>query len=334
MNPFTSSPRRSLRSVLIVLVGFVVVGFLWRTTGQGLTTVAFVEDTENTRPPKVPKAFVVASFQKDDVNWVSEHFPDWEINRYVVDNPSAQFTVPKNKGRESMVYLTYIIDNYDKLPDLMVFMHANRYQWHNDDPLYDGVPMLKNLQLPYLLSQGYANLRCVWTLGCPSEMNLEETNVDKSKTTWLAYPRAFKELFPNETLPKVVGVACCAQFSLTRSKIRERPIEDYKRYRQWLLDTPLEDHISGRVLEYSWHFIFGKEYVHCPNAKDCYCNIFGFCNLECGEKGKCGERWPFPPSSSLPDGWPGVGWKGEVRDQTVLASLRGVAVLAGNTSNT
>lgn len=84
----------------------MVVGFLWRSTGKGVTTVAFVEDTENTRPPKVPKAFVVASFQKDDVNWVSEHFPDWEINRYVVDNTSAQFTVPKNKGRESMVYLT------------------------------------------------------------------------------------------------------------------------------------------------------------------------------------------------------------------------------------
>ena len=30
----------------------------------------------------------------------------------------------------------YIIDNYDTLPDVMVFIHSLRYQWHNDDPLY------------------------------------------------------------------------------------------------------------------------------------------------------------------------------------------------------
>lgn len=29
-----------------------------------------------------------------------------------------------------------MIDSYDNLPDVMVFMHNGRYQWHNDDPLY------------------------------------------------------------------------------------------------------------------------------------------------------------------------------------------------------
>lgn len=32
--------------------------------------------------------------------------------------------------------LRYIIDNYDSLPDVVVFMHSGRYQWHNDDPIY------------------------------------------------------------------------------------------------------------------------------------------------------------------------------------------------------
>lgn len=30
----------------------------------------------------------------------------------------------------------YIIDNYEAFPDLMVFIHGERYQWHNDDPTY------------------------------------------------------------------------------------------------------------------------------------------------------------------------------------------------------
>ena len=35
---------------------------------------------------------------------------------YVTDNPSAPLTVPKNKGREAMVYLTHIINHYSNLP--------------------------------------------------------------------------------------------------------------------------------------------------------------------------------------------------------------------------
>lgn len=34
-----------------------------------------------------------------------------------------------------------MIDNYDHLPDLTVFIHAARYQWHNDDPLYGTTPL-------------------------------------------------------------------------------------------------------------------------------------------------------------------------------------------------
>jgi len=178
------------------------------------------------------------------------------------------------------------------------------------------------------MSQQYTNLRCVWTLGCPAEMEFDKRpeDVDSSKTTEMAYPQAFKYFFPGESLPHAVGVACCAQFAVTRERIRERPVEDYIRYRQWLLDTPLDNYISGRILEYSWHMIFGKPSVHCPNAKECYCKTYGLCNLECEEESKCGERWPFPPYSTLPKGWPTVGWDGENRSPGVLPGLRNVSI--------
>ncbi len=32
--------------------------------------------------------------------------------------------------------IRYIIDNYQNLPEYMVFLHALRYQWHNEDPMY------------------------------------------------------------------------------------------------------------------------------------------------------------------------------------------------------
>ena len=53
------------------------------------------------------KELVVASLVGDDISWLDEPFSDWKTNIYVVNDPNASLTVPKNKGREAMVYLTY-----------------------------------------------------------------------------------------------------------------------------------------------------------------------------------------------------------------------------------
>jgi hypothetical protein len=54
-------------------------------------------------------AVVVASQAAENATWLSHYFPAWETNIYHVDDPDAPLTVPKNKGRESMVYLTYVL---------------------------------------------------------------------------------------------------------------------------------------------------------------------------------------------------------------------------------
>jgi hypothetical protein len=50
---------------------------------------------------------VVASMRTENTSWLFEYFPDWHKSVYVVDDEKAELTVEKNKGRESMVYLTY-----------------------------------------------------------------------------------------------------------------------------------------------------------------------------------------------------------------------------------
>jgi hypothetical protein len=52
------------------------------------------------------KNMVVASMKSDDTSWLLEYFPDWTKSIYVVDDKHAPLTVTRNKGRESMVYLT------------------------------------------------------------------------------------------------------------------------------------------------------------------------------------------------------------------------------------
>lgn len=261
------------------------------------------------------RAFVVAAMQDDDTTWLDQFQPSWEKYAYVVDDPEAKYRVPMNKGHESMAYLTFIIDEYMRLPEYMVFLHGSQYQWHNEDPLYDGVPMLERLQLDHVKGAGYANLRCTWDLGCPASLKafrritqieaaLEPQN-DRANTE-ASYAQAFRELFPADEVPVEVGIPCGGQFAVTAKRVRQRPLCEYQRYRDWLLATKLPDSISGRVFEYSWHMIFGMSAVTCPTAGYCFCEKYGLCNLTCTDSACQGRYWP-PPKWSIPHQWPQVG---------------------------
>lgn len=58
--------------------------------------------------------------------------------------------------------------------------------------------------------------------------------------------------------------------------------------------------------------MFGKGAVNCPMAGDCYCDTYGMCDLDCSYN-KCNGQYALPPYSTLPKGWPRVGWKNEDR---------------------
>ena len=49
---------------------------------------------------------VVASMKKENLTWLDDYLLGWKKNIYVVDDPTAPLTVQRNKGRESMVFLT------------------------------------------------------------------------------------------------------------------------------------------------------------------------------------------------------------------------------------
>lgn len=66
------------------------------------------EKVDTKTPEGKRTAVVVASQKSEDPTWLDEYFPKWEKNIYKVDDSKAKLTVPKNKGRESMVYLTWV----------------------------------------------------------------------------------------------------------------------------------------------------------------------------------------------------------------------------------
>jgi hypothetical protein len=107
MGVFTLSQRRRLRRILLAFGAFVLIGLGLRASYRSPhDNTPIIKDISPTPPTKV---FVVASMEKDDMAWIHEYLPDWKLIRYVVDNPMAEYTVPKNKGREAMVYLTSVL---------------------------------------------------------------------------------------------------------------------------------------------------------------------------------------------------------------------------------
>ncbi len=100
-----SRPRK-FRRLVIDFAGFIgVCIFLrfWCLHQQDLNIALSVKE----EVPIISKAFVVASRQGEDVSWIHEYLEEWEVFRYVTDNSTeVEYSVPANKGREAMVYLT------------------------------------------------------------------------------------------------------------------------------------------------------------------------------------------------------------------------------------
>lgn len=190
----------------------------------------------------------------------------WEVHHYVADDPAHKPALPINQGREAMTYLTFIIDNYEKLPDYNVFVHGHNVSWHQERPM---PIMLRALDLHVVKEHGWISLRCATGGSCDVGMKAHPL-----KQTWFPiiektiknlYEYAYKPADPwYEPLPEELGAACCAQFAVTREQIRTKPLEFYLRLREpllrdikkefadWELDEWDPSWPIGGALELSW----------------------------------------------------------------------------------
>lgn len=252
--------------------------------------------------PTISKGVVVGRLNDDKFNtdWVTE-LEDWQSFVYIVDleagaNSSTGYRTKMNRAHEAMPYLTFIVEHYPNFPDVVAFVHPHRggpgahdSAWHTDVPHNDAVSMLRLLRTETVLKQGYVNLRCVDVLpGCPDEVQPWRDPPDIEKTAEHVFPYYYASMF-NVSLSQVraqasvVAQACCAQFAVSKQQLLARPKEQYEHFLTFLENSVQdghEDETAGRVMEYMWHIIFGRDHVFCPPAVDCYCDVYGrFCPM-------------------------------------------------------
>jgi hypothetical protein len=95
------SSRQFIRAGTLMATFFLlVIGYMYLQ----LPLPANISSSLRLTEPTVE--LVVASLKGDDVSWLHDFIPKWTPHVYIVNDQKALLTVPRNKGREAMVYLT------------------------------------------------------------------------------------------------------------------------------------------------------------------------------------------------------------------------------------
>ena len=158
--------------------------------------------------------------------------------------------MPRNTANEASAFLKFIVDYYDNLPEVMVFLHGHRYAYHQEDVL----TLLDAIEDPARLP-GYCNLNlAVWGL-----------KEDPSRKPLYEEHKAWLEAWLGP-LPPLLLDRCCAQFVVRRERVLHRPkafFEEALQHAYYDVE-PLPEGDSeanrrlGLLFEWLWHHLFGE----------------------------------------------------------------------------
>lgn len=225
----------------------------------------------------------------DDTRVGGQHWPPGfadMTNEQRIENHNS-FTVSGQTGREAMVYLTFIIDNYDNLPLFTYFIHGHETGWHQPENITDKI---QALNFTALAEDGYTNLACHDRRLCKEDRLLDLSHGAEgiSQDGFKPIPSLWKLVFGDSLpLPKKFANPWAAQFAVTRANIQARPLEYWKALRR-----PLERNLSeyreelpelqedgaeyriGIVYEMLWHVFMGMQDVYCNSHEYCQNTMF------------------------------------------------------------
>ena len=247
----------SVRLLLALLLGMIVLGLGSAMLLAGRSTASvqhlagsYTAGRSLQRPVSPPQVIqqheerhIVVAAYREDLSWL-QRLPHIPHTIYTSHNASAEHSMWIEQA-EAGVYLQFILERYENLPDATVFVQAHQ----TADHMPDKVPLLKRLrwrQWPY------ANLRYQgitwdkwgnWTGDWLSLWNPEEAppahevvwdklRVEQSRL----YAEVWHTLMESEfgPLPRLVHAPCCAEMLVSKQRILARPKAFYQAVFDWL----------------------------------------------------------------------------------------------------
>jgi len=206
-------------------------------------------------------SIVVISRYDEDISWVKglENI-GFECRIYEKENEKARYNIDKNMGNEASVYLRFIIDNYDDLPEYSILLHGHEFSWHSNHEK-DSIVYLVKKEMGKKYE--FKNLNDVMMTSWFLMSAITEVRLSKLFRAW------YKEYMEYEIGPLknfgdfCVGFPCCAQFIVHKSTIRKRNKEFYKKIYEWIMkevilygDGGTKPNGSAILVEYAWHLFW------------------------------------------------------------------------------
>jgi hypothetical protein len=154
----------------------------------------------------------------------------------------------ENIGREGHTYLTHIINNYDNLSDITIFIQDDFYN-HLFRISYFMDKLNENINKPFY------QYPCSWRVGDGySTISRTIINGFLDLSSWQPDNFAIKHFSERFglNLPDYYVSETCAHFFVSKEKILKHSKEKYKEMLNWLLSFDG----NGYTLEHAWTIIF------------------------------------------------------------------------------
>jgi hypothetical protein len=204
---------------------------------------------------------IVTSHWKEDLEWLKGATcpvilidkegadPTWLVPQHVIPN----------RGKEASVYLKYIIENYDSLPDHVAFIHGHKTAWHQ----YYPNSLLELIECANVQKYGFVSLNN-WVRMYPFAD--EDTGKQRIESLWDEFE------LPMPKPPNMHTIACPlgAQFIVARERILARPLELWQKWYDKVIEG--EGDLFPTFFELVWAMIFGEPWT-CKTQRDwfsCY----------------------------------------------------------------
>lgn len=232
---------------------------------------------------KLESVIIVSTHYNENLDWLRNQ-NKYAYVIYSKTDKSADKYIPRNVGREAESYLHYIIDNYDKLEETIVFIHGHEYAWHQNGSVLD---ILDNLENP-ISAYRYHNLNNRWfamiyeleqhnntddvasaILNTQAQAQLDVLRVVKDdnpdKKGYIHHVEQFHKdlLDPILPLPPYQYSRVCAQFIIHKSLILKHDLSFWKGLLNKLYayhDGGYGDLYISVLFEVLWFYIFTGEY--------------------------------------------------------------------------
>lgn len=200
---------------------------------------------------------IIVARYNENIDWLND-----DINNCIIYNKGNKLNITneiilKNVGRESETYLNYIINNYNNLPDIVIFTQANIA----DHLGQNNISYLMNLKNEALLNnKSYARLvhfdnnnNIHWD----KEWNLQNGKYYFENNYKNNQPKTFINWFTEYisfNYPNPINIYTNAIFAVKKELILQNSLEYYN-----ILISQVNHHINsseGHFFERSWYYIF------------------------------------------------------------------------------